>query len=316
MKMESAKALQMNGGFGARIRKVFLNNWRLYLLLLPGLIWLIVFCYIPMYGLTIAFKDFDSRLGIIGSPFVGLKYFRQFFSTNIASKTILNTMMLGLAQLIFAFPVPVVFALLLNQLPGKYFKKTVQTISFAPHFISVVVLVSMLNIMLAPKSGFVNQLIVACGGKPVFFTSRSEYFRPLYVLSGIWQSMGYSAIIYISALTGVSPDLHEAAVMDGASKMQRIWHIDIPSIMPTVIIMLILQVGKLFSTSYEKALLMQNALNIDVSELIATYVYKVGLVNAQYSFSTAAGLFNSLVNFVLLLTTNLISRKVLDIGLF
>ena len=316
MKMESAKTLQKNEGFGTRVRKVFLNNWRLYLLLLPGLIWLIVFCYIPMYGLTIAFKDFDSRLGIIGSPFVGLKYFRQFFSTNIASKTIVNTMMLGLTQLIFAFPVPVVFALLLNQLPGKYFKKAVQTISFAPHFISVVVLVSMLNIMLAPKSGFVNQLIVAFGGKPVFFTSRSEYFRPLYVLSGIWQSMGYSAIVYISALTGVSPDLHEAAVVDGASKMQRIWHIDIPSIMPTVIIMLILQVGKLFSTSYEKALLMQNALNTDVSELISTYVYKVGLVNAQYSFSTAVGLFNSLVNFVLLLTTNLISRKVLDIGLF
>lgn len=316
MKMESAKTLRKNESFGTRVRRVFLNNWRLYLLLLPGLIWLIVFCYIPMYGLTIAFKDFDSRLGIIGSPFVGLKYFRQFFSTNIASKTIVNTMMLGLTQLIFAFPVPVVFALLLNQLPGKYFKKAVQTISFAPHFISVVVLVSMLNIMLAPKSGFVNQLIVAFGGKPVFFTSRSEYFRPLYVLSGIWQSMGYSAIVYISALTGVSPDLHEAAVVDGASKMQRIWHIDIPSIMPTVIIMLILQVGKLFSTSYEKALLMQNALNTDVSELISTYVYKVGLVNAQYSFSTAVGLFNSLVNFVLLLTTNLISRKVLDIGLF
>lgn len=316
MKMESAKTLRKNESVGTRVRRVFLNNWRLYLLLLPGLIWLIVFCYIPMYGLTIAFKDFDSRLGIIGSPFVGLKYFRQFFSTNIASKTIVNTMMLGLTQLIFAFPVPVVFALLLNQLPGKYFKKAVQTISFAPHFISVVVLVSMLNIMLAPKSGFVNQLIVAFGGKPVFFTSRSEYFRPLYVLSGIWQSMGYSAIVYISALTGVSPDLHEAAVVDGASKMQRIWHIDIPSIMPTVIIMLILQVGKLFSTSYEKALLMQNALNTDVSELISTYVYKVGLVNAQYSFSTAVGLFNSLVNFVLLLTTNLISRKVLDIGLF
>ena len=303
MKMESAKTLQKNEGFGTRVRQVFLNNWRLYLLLLPGLIWLIVFCYIPMYGLTIAFKDFDSRLGIIGSPFVGLKYFRQFFSTRIASKPIVNTMML-------------VFALLLNQLPGKYFKKAVQTISFAPHFISVVVLVSMLNIMLAPKSGFVNQLIVAFGGKPVFFTSRSEYFRPLYVLSGIWQSMGYSAIVYISALTGVSPDLHEAAVVDGASKMQRIWNIDIPSIMPTVIIMLILQVGKLFSTSYEKALLMQNALNTDVSELISTYVYKVGLVNAQYSFSTAVGLFNSLVNFVLLLTTNLISRKVLDVGLF
>lgn len=316
MKMESAKTLRKNEGFSTRARKVFLNNWRLYLLLLPGLIWLIVFCYVPMYGLTIAFKDFDSRLGILGSPFVGLKYFRQFISTNIASKTIVNTLMLGLSQLVFAFPVPVLFALLLNQLPGKYFRKMVQTVSFAPHFISVVVLVSMLNIMLAPKSGFVNQLIVAFGGSPVFFTSRSEYFRPLYVLSGIWQSMGYSAIIYISALTGVSPDLHEAAVVDGASKLQRIWHIDIPSIMPTVIIMLILQVGKLFSTSYEKALLMQNALNTDVSELISTYVYKVGLVNAQYSFSTAVGLFNSLVNFVLLLTTNMISRKVLDIGLF
>ncbi len=298
------------------ISDIVKHNWKLYIFLLPGIIWLITFCYVPMYGVLIAFKDFDSRLGITGSPFVGLKYFRQFFSTNIASSTILNTLILGIETTAFVFPVPILFALLLNQLTNPRFKKTIQTISFAPHFISTVVLVSIMNIILAPKSGFVNQLIVSMGGQPIFFTSQSSYFRPLYIGSSIWQSMGYNAIIYLSALTSVSPDLHEAAVVDGASKMQRIWHIDLPCILPTIVIMLILQLGKLFSSSYEKALLMQNALNTNVSELISTYVYKVGLTNAQYSFSTAVGLFNSLVNFSLLITSNFISRRFTDTSLF
>ena len=303
-------------GIRKSISRIVQHNWKLYIFLLPGLIWLITFCYVPMYGVLIAFKDFDSRLGITGSPFVGLKYFRQFFSTNIASTTIMNTLMLGIETTAFVFPVPIFFALLLNQLPSPRFKKTIQTISFAPHFISTVVLVSIMNIILAPKSGFVNQLIVSLGGKPVFFTTQSAYFRPLYIGSSIWQSMGYNAIIYLSALTSVSPDLHEAAVVDGASKLQRIWHIDLPCILPTIVIMLILQLGKLFSSSYEKALLMQNALNTNVSELISTYVYKVGLTNAQYSFSTAVGLFNSLVNFSLLITSNFISRRFTDTSLF
>lgn len=307
---------QADVSLATRAKNLILHNWRLYLLLLPGLIWLIIFCYVPMYGVTIAFKDFNAKLGIAGSPWAGFKYFEQFFSTSIAGTAINNTLMLSLYSLLFGFPAPILFALFLNLLNNQRFKKFVQTISFAPYFISTVVLVSMLNIMLAPSSGFINHLIVSLGGEEKLFMTRAEYFRPLYVISGIWQSMGFGAIVYIAALAGVSPDLHEAAIVDGASKFKRLLYIDLPSIMPTIIIMFILNVGSLFTVGYEKAYLMQNSLNTSVSEIISTYVYKVGLMNAQYSFSSAVGLFNSLVNFALLVCVNLFARKMADISLF
>jgi len=291
-----------------RVMRVLKHNWRLWALLLPGLLWLIVFCYIPIYGVSIAFKDFNAKLGIMGSPWAGFKYFEQFFSTSIAMKTISNTLLLSVYSLVFGFPAPILFALLLNSLNNLKFKKFVQTVSFAPHFISVVVLVSMMSIMMAPSSGFIGTLAKQLTGSEVLFMTRPEYFRSLYVASGVWQGMGFSAIVYIAALAGVSPDLHEAAIVDGASKLQRVLHIDFPSILPTIIIMFILSVGNLFTIGYEKAYLMQNTINTSVSEIISTYVYKVGLQNAQYSFSTAVNVFNSVINCILLITVNRIAR--------
>lgn len=290
--------------------------WMLYLFLLPGLIWLFLFCYYPMYGVTIAFKNFSPRLGIVKSPWAGWKYFEQFFSTSIAKTCITNTLALSGLSIFFGFPAPVIFALLLNSLENKRFKKIVQTISFAPHFISIVVLVSMLNMMLSPTTGFVNKAIVALGGEAKMFTAKAEYFRDVYVLSGIWQGMGFGAIVYLAALSGVSPELHEAAIIDGATKLQRICHVDFPAILPTIILMLILNMGSIFSVGYEKVLLMQNPMNTSVSEVISTYTYKVGLMNAKYSFSTAVGLFNSVCNFVILVIVNGISKAVTKTSLF
>ncbi|WP_346026861.1 ABC transporter permease [Beduinella massiliensis] len=299
-----------------RLRRFMAHNWQLYILLLPAFVWLIVFCYAPMYGVTIAFKDYKVKLGITGSPWAGFKYFEQFFSTSVAVKSIRNTLLLSLYSLLFGFPIPILFALMLNMLRSARYKKFIQTLSFAPHFISVVVVVSMMNIMFAPSNGWVNKLITSTGAKEVLFMTRSEYFRTMYVASGIWQDMGFNAIVYIAALAGVSPELHEAAIVDGASKVRRLIHIDIPCILPTVTIMFILSVGNLFSVGYEKAYLMQGGLNTEVSEIISTYVYKVGLQSAQYSFSAAVGLFNSVVNLVLLLAVNTFARKMSDVSLF
>lgn len=299
-----------------RLRRFMAHNWQLYLLLLPAFVWLIVFCYAPMYGVTIAFKDYKVKLGITGSPWAGLKYFEQFFSTSVAVKSIRNTLLLSLYSLLFGFPIPILFALMLNMLRSARYKKFIQTLSFAPHFISVVVVVSMMNIMFAPSNGWVNKLITSTGAKEVLFMTRSEYFRTMYVASGIWQDMGFNAIVYIAALAGVSPELHEAAIVDGASKIRRLIHIDIPCILPTVTIMFILSVGNLFSVGYEKAYLMQGGLNTEVSEIISTYVYKVGLQSAQYSFSAAVGLFNSIVNLILLLAVNTLARRMSDVSLF
>lgn len=270
-----------------------------------------------MYGVTLAFKDFSIRKGIMNSPWAGLKYFRQFFSTSIASQVVTNTLTLSLVSIAFVFPVPIIFALLLNQLRQKKFKKVVQTVSFAPYFVSNVVVVSIMTIILAPSNGFVNVLLQQLTGcEPKLFMTRPEYFRPLYIISQLWQSMGFNAIVYIAALAGVSPEYHEAAIVDGANKLQRIWYIDIPTILPTIVIMLIIAMGNIMTVGYEKIYLMQSGMNTTVSEVISTYVYKVGLLNAQYSFSTAVGLFNSVVNFILLVITNYAAKKVSGYGFF
>lgn len=296
--------------------KIFKHNWQLYIFLLPAFIWLIAFMYAPMYGLLIAFKDYRAADGIIGSKWAGLKYFKQFFSTNIAKDVIVNTVVLSLEQLVISFPLPIIFALLVNQINNAGMKKFVQTVSYAPYFVSIVVIVSIMQVILAPGTGFVNIMIQKLGSPPIMFMSKAEYFRKLYIVSGIWQTMGFNAIIYIAALAGISPDFYEAAIMDGASKFQRIIYIDIPMILPTIIIMLILGVGHLMTLGYEKAYLMQAGTNLATSEIISTYVYKNGLLNGQYSFATAVGLFNSVVNFILLAITNSISKKTANIGLF
>jgi putative aldouronate transport system permease protein len=298
---------------------VYLKNWRLYTLMLPALVWVGTFAYAPMYGLVIAFKDFRARAGIGGSPWADplLRHFTAFFSTNIAWTTITNTLLLSILTLLVSFPVPIVFALLLNQIKGQKIKKAIQTITYAPYFISTVVVVSILNVILSPGSGFVNTIVTwFSGGDPVLFMTRPEYFRPVYIVSNIWQSMGFNAIIYIAALTGISPDIYEAAIVDGANKFQRIIHIDIPSIMPTAVIMFPLAVGSIMTIGYEKVYIMQNGMNTVVSEIISTYVYKTGLQSAQYSFATAVGLFNSGVNFIILVICNGIAKRTVNVSIF
>ncbi len=294
-----------------------LKCWQLYILLVPALVWAIVFAYYPMYGLVIAFKNYKIRLGILESPWADplLKYFDQFFSTSIALQAIQNTVIISLESLVIAFPIPIIFALLLNQIQRKGIQKAIQTISYAPYFMSNVVVVSIITVMFS-ANGVINNISMSGGGKATLFTSLPEWFRILFIGSNIWQTMGFNAVIFIAALTAISPDYYEAATIDGASRLQRILYIDIPLIMPTIILMLILQIGNIMNIGYEKAYLMQNGSNTIVSELISTYVYKVGLQTAQYSFATAVGLFNSVVNFIILVIANKIAKRVSNISIF
>ncbi|MGM1050506.1 MAG: ABC transporter permease [Bacillota bacterium] len=286
------------------------KNWDLYLLIVPVIVYYIIFHYIPMYGVQIAFKDFIASKGITDSPWAGLKHFERFFNSYYFERLIINTLEIGLYELLVGFPVPIILALLINEVRSKLFRKTVQTITYAPHFLSTVVLVGMLFIFLDPNSGFINMLIRLFGGDPVSFLTEPGWFKTIYVFSGVWQQMGWSSIIYLAALTGIDPQQHEAAKVDGASRLKRIWHINLPGIMPTIIILLIMNVGSVMAVGFEKVFLMQNDLNRESSDVIATYVYRSGIVSAQYSFSAAVGLFNSIINFILLLTVNFISRKV------
>lgn len=288
----------------------------LYLLLLPAVLYALIFLYAPMGGVLIAFKDYSPTKGIFGSPWAGLKYFQKFLNAYNFKQIFFNTVSLSVYNLVAQFPIPILFALLLNQMRFKRLKKVVQTVSYAPHFISTVVLVGMLNVFLSPSTGVVNALIKSLGGEAVYFLGKAELFRPVYVWSSVWQDMGRSAIIYIAALTSIEQELHEAAMVDGASKFQRTLYIDIPGIMPTVVIMLILNLGRIMTVGFEKAYLMQNTLNITASEIISTYVYKVGLLNAQFSLSTAIGLFNSVISCVLVVTVNFIARRLGDTSLW
>ena len=292
------------------------KHWQLYVLILPAVLYFAIFCYGPMYGIQLAFKDYNALSGITGSPWVGFKHFERFFNSYQFGKLLKNTLTLSAMQLLLGFPLPIVLALCLNYARNAKFKKIVQTITYAPHFISIVVLVGMLNIFFSINGGLVNGLVTAFGHEPILFMGKESWFRPLFVGSGVWQNMGWNAIIYLAALSGVNPELHEAAVADGASKLQRVWHVDLPAIRPTIIIMLILNCGQLMGLGFEKAFLMQNSLNLGRSEIIATYVYKMGLLDAQYGFATAVGLFNSVINFILLITVNQISKKVSETSLW
>ena len=299
-----------------RTCKTILREYQVYLLLLPTLVYFIIFCYAPMYGAQIAFRDFTPVKGITGSNWVGFKHFIRFFQNPYFSEILRNTFCISLYSIVAGFPLPIIFAIMLNYQRALWFKKCVQTISFAPHFISTVVIVGMLKLFTSPTSGVFNELIKLFGGQPVHFMAEPSMFYSIYVWSGIWQNFGWGAIIYIGALAGISPELHEAAIVDGASVLKRIWHIDIPGIAPTIITILIMNTGSILSVGYEKIYLMQNSLNGSMSEVISTYVYKQGLVKAQYSFSSAVGLFNSVVNFTFLLIVNAISRRVSETSLF
>lgn len=298
------------------LQKRIQKHWQLYLIFLVPLSLVLCFSYVPMYGIIIAFKNFVATKGILGSEWVGLKYFEEFFNSYNFERLLTNTVGISFYSLIAGFPIPILLAISLNECKKIRFKKTVQMVTYMPYFISTVVVVSMLSLALAPKSGIVNSVIRAFGFEEQNFMAIPSMFKSLYVWSGIWQGMGFSSIIYIAALAGIDPTLHEAAVIDGATRIQRIWHIDLPGIMPTIIILLILSAGSIMNVGYEKILLMQNPSNMSASDVISTYVYRMGLVNAQYSLSTAVGLFNSVINFIILVSVNAIARKVGETSLW
>lgn len=288
-----------------------LRVWQLYALLALPLLYLIVFKYVPMYGAQIAFKDFAVAQGIWGSEWVGLKHFDRFVHSYDFGKIMANTLLLNVYNLIAGFPFPLLLALGLNYVRVRWFKKTVQMVTYAPHFISTVVMVGMLFELLDPRNGIANNLLQAFGFETINFMGNPDYFKSIYVWSGIWQSAGFNCIIFLAALSSIDPSLHEAAVIDGASQRQRMLHIDLPGIMPVAVILLILNMGSMLDVGFEKVLLMQNPLNTRTSEVIDTYVYKVGLVSQamNYSNSAAIGLFKSVIGFFLIVAVNQIARK-------
>ncbi len=292
-----------------RFKEFFRKNWGFYLLAAPTLIYVAIFLYGPMFGIIIAFEDFSPTKGFFKSSFVGLKHFKTFIESYNFWSIFNNTLTLSLYSLAANFPVPIIFALLLNQVTSRRFKRLVQTVSYAPYFISVVVMVGMLSVFMSPQTGIINVFIKLAGGQGIYFLGKPEYFQHIYVWSGVWQNTGQAAIIYIAALTSISQELHEAAMVDGATKLQRVFHIDIPGIMPTVITMLLLNLGRTMSLGFEKAYLMQNTLNKEASEIISTYVYTIGLQNAEFSYATAIGLFNAVINFALVVLVNNLSKK-------
>lgn len=296
--------------------KMKTSNWQFWAIIALPVIYAIVFAYIPMGGIVIAFKDYSIRKGIFGSDWVGMKYFVQFLTSPSSVTVIKNTVILGIYTLIVNFPIPILLAIGINEVRNIRFKKTVQLVTYAPYFISVVVLVGMMMQMMDLRTGILNHLLELVGIDPINFFGDAKLFRHLYVWSGVWQTMGYNSIIYVAALAGVSPELQEAAIVDGASRLKRIWHVDIPAILPTIIIMLIFNCANIVSIGMDKIYLMQNSLNTSVSEVISTFVYKIGVVNANFSFSTAAGLFQSLVSFILLVAVNQICKKVTETSLW
>ncbi len=305
------------GRFRRKLRLI-LRNYDLYLLLLPVAAYFIIFEYVPMYGVQIAFRKFSFKKGILGSPWLNPWYsnFTRLFNSYYFERLITNTLSISLYSLALGFPVPILLALLLNEVNRPGFKKFVQTVTYAPHFLSTVVLVSIINALFSNSTGIVNNIIVALGGERTAFLTRPEYFNSLYVISGVWQNMGWNSIIYMAALSGIDPTLYEAGRVDGASRWQMMIHITLPSIIPTICVMLILRCGSLMGVGYEKVFLMQNDLNISASEVISTYVYKSGLINSEYGFSTAVGLFNSVINCILLLIVNTITSKLNDTSIF
>ena len=293
------------------------RNWILYLFLVPAVVYIAIFMYAPMYGLVIAFKDFSASKGIMGSPWVGTKWFSTFFNAPRFWQILKNTLALSVYSLVVGFPLPVILALIINGIGNTRAKKFTQTVTYMPYFISTVVLVGMMSVLFSPRSGIVNTLLSYLGGSgDTFFMGESKFFRHMYVWSGVWQSTGWNSIIYIAALTGVSQELHEAAKIDGANKLQRILNVDLPAIMPTMVILLIMNCGSILSVGYEKVYLLQNDLNTPVSEVISTYIYKMGLQQQRFSYSTAIGLFNNVINFIILITVNRVSKKISGLGLF
>ncbi len=309
--MVKAQKKSGESGIGKRIAK----NWALYLLMLPAIIIMFCFTYIPMGGIVIAFKDFSPAEGIWGSAWAGMKYFRQFFNSYNCWDIIRNTIVISLYTIAVTFPLPVVMALLCNQMYARYFKKFFQVSTYLPHFISTVVMCGIIILFLSPSSGIIAKLLSFVGITMPNLMADAGAFPSIYVWTEAWQHVGWDSILYIAALSAVDPTLYEAATVDGASKWQKILHIDIPMLLPTVTIMLIMRMGSVMSVGFEKVYLLQNSMNMASSEIISTYVYKMGLISSQYSLSAAISLFNNVINFILLLVVNTISNKLSDTSL-
>ncbi len=280
------------------------------------LLWYLIFCYVPMYGLQLAFRDYNPRLGYLRSPLVGLRWFQQFFSSYYWKDAVWNTFSISLYSILIGFPIPILLAIIINELQGKRFKKVLQNITYIPHFISTVVLCGMLYLFLSPQYGIVNTFLGMFGIEPVGFLESSKYFKGVYVASEIWQESGWSSIIYIAALAGIDPALYEAAKIDGAGRIKRIWHVSLPGIVPTIVTLLILKIGQIMSIGFEKAYILQNDLNLKSSEIISTLIYKQGILQGNVGYATALGLMNSCLNLFLIVLANKFCKKFFETSLW
>ncbi|MBE5771713.1 MAG: sugar ABC transporter permease [Clostridiales bacterium] len=301
--------------FSAIIKRDFKKHWQLYLIMLPVLAWYLTFCYGPLYGLAAAFQRFNVRKGIAGSPWIGLKNFVDFFESFYFTRVLGNTLRLNLMDLIFAWPSSILFALLLNEIGNSKFKRTVQTMTYLPHFISTVVVCGLI-VDFSAVNGVFNDVIGALGGTRISLLTKSNLFTPIYVLSNIWAGMGYGSIIYLAAIGGINSELYEAAMLDGAGRLRQTWHVTLPGLMPTIVTMLIMRIGNILNVGYEKILLLMNDANREAAEVISTFVYQKGLVEASYGYSTAVGLFNSIICLIFLVLANTISRKFSETSLW
>ncbi|MBD5101564.1 MAG: sugar ABC transporter permease [Subdoligranulum sp.] len=310
------KAPSLDGGSKRSLGQRIWRDRYLLLLFLPCLIYYILFKYVPMWGVLISFKDFKPFIGFAGSEWVGFKHYVNFFSNPDAWRVIRNTLLLGIYSLLWCFPFPIIFALVLNEITRTRFKKFVQTVSYMPHFLSAVVVCGMISSFLSPVRGIVNTIITSCGGEMINFLSVAGWFRTIYVTSEVWQTLGWSAIVYMAAISNVDPQYYEAARLDGASRLRQVWSITLPSIAPTVATMLILRVGSVLDVGLEKALLLSSPAISETASIIPTYVYNQGLVSGNMSYASAVGLFSSVVNLVLLVGANYVSKKFSETGLF
>lgn len=301
-------------------RKAFWKSLRrdrqLVFMLIPVVIFFAVFSYYPLYGILIAFKDYSISMGILGSPWAGLRYFRQFFSSPYFGRLLRNTVLISVYSLLWGFPIPILFALLLNEFKDGKFKRVIQTVSYLPHFISLVVICGILIDIFSPQGGVVNSLLYSLTGKRINFFGEPEWFRTMYVGSGVWQEFGWNSIIYLAAITGINPDLYEAARIDGAGRLRQIWHVTLPGIKPTILTLLILNLGNIMSVGYEKIILLYSPTTYETADVISTYVYRTGLLSQQYSYAGAVGLFNSAINIAILVLCNFAGKKLFGVGIW
>lgn len=313
--MVNKKTIKPRKSFGQRVKVELSRHKYLYLMLIPVALYYIIFLYVPMYGSIIAFKDYRPDLGILGSPWVGLKHFKDFFTSIYAWRVIRNTLQISLGTLLFGFPAPIILALLLNEIRSKMFKKSVQTLTYLPHFISTVVICSII-LNFTATDGVINSIVTALGFEPIQFMIREEWFQPIYIGTTIWQQVGWDSIIYIAALAGIDQQLYEACRIDGGGRLRQLLTVTLPGILPTIVVMLIMNAGKIMSIGYEKILLLYNSNTYETADIISSFVYRRGIVDMNYSFASAVGLFNSVINLILLVSVNRICRKMTDNSLW